>query len=88
MNGRNGDNERVTDISELGVHLEAYRSRVRPHDVGSPFTAGVRSTSGLHYKEVVRLVSDSPDHARCLGMASTDDPGRAFVTANDSRRPE
>ena len=74
------DNEGMGEASELGVLLRAWRARVQPGDVGSPFGRAARKTPGLRREEVAWLAGVSPDYVKRLEQGRSH-PSRSVIRA-------
>lgn len=70
------ENAAVSEGPDLAKMLRAWRARVRPQDVGSPFARGTRRTPGLRREEVGWLAGVSPDYVKRL------EQGRAHPSAD------
>jgi transcriptional regulator with XRE-family HTH domain len=68
------------DTAELGAMLRAWRARVQPRDVGSPFGRGSQKTPGLRREEVAWLAGVSPDYIKRLEQGRSH-PSRSVIRA-------
>jgi transcriptional regulator with XRE-family HTH domain len=75
-----GDNESMSESAELGAMLRAWRGRVHPGDVGSPFGRGSQKTPGLRREEVAWLAGVSPDYVKRLEQGRSH-PSRSVIRA-------
>lgn len=58
--------EGMNETAEFGRMLRAWRARIRPEDVGSPFGRGSARTPGLRREEVAWLAGVSADYVKRL----------------------
>lgn len=70
----------MSESSELGVMLRAWRGRIQPHNVGSPFGRGSDKTPGLRREEVAWLAGVSADYVKRLEQGRSH-PSRSVVRA-------
>ena len=77
---KTGNNDGMGGSSELGVMLRAWRGRIQPHDVGSPFGRGSDKTPGLRREEVAWLAGVSADYVKRLEQGRSH-PSRSVIRA-------
>lgn len=70
----------MSEFSELGGMLRAWRGRVQPEDVGSPFRRGPAKTPGLRREEVAWLAGVSADYVKRLEQGRSH-PSRGVIRA-------